>query len=61
MKPPCQYCPDRFIACHDTCARYQEYKEFRQRISDARAKSNLITDYYSDLSKRVEKIRRQHA
>lgn len=28
MKSPCINCPDRFPACHDTCAKYMEWRSW---------------------------------
>lgn len=31
--PPCpRICPDRKPACHDSCAKYQEYKKKREEL-----------------------------
>lgn len=27
---PCKNCPDRHLACHDECKKYQEYKEHNE-------------------------------
>lgn len=34
VRSPCQNCPDRHEACHDTCERFLEY---RQKIEQAKA------------------------
>lgn len=60
MKPPCKNCPDRSTACHDTCERYQAYKEHRQGISEARAKQNFLRNYFTDAMNKSERIKRLH-
>lgn len=39
VRSPCQNCPDRHEACHDSCERYAEYKrkvaEAKQNRRDA--------------------------
>lgn len=40
VKPPCGTCTERFLACHDTCPKYKEYKaeilRYKQYIKDVR-------------------------
>lgn len=37
MKAPCKDCPDRHLACHDHCERYQAFKEWNdKRLDDQR-------------------------
>lgn len=44
--PPCQGCPDRFVGCHATCERYQQYakarKAERERNSATREYENFM-------------------
>lgn len=62
MKAPCFKCPERHIGCHSDCTRgYKEFKEYRQRISNARQKALYINDYFTDAVNKSVKLRRQHA
>ena len=27
-KPPCKDCEDRYLACHDKCEKYKEWKDY---------------------------------
>lgn len=45
MNAPCKDCPDRHIACHDHCQKYQEWKKaFRE------AKERSAREHYSPYS-----------
>lgn len=35
MIAPCKSCTERYVACHDTCEKYQEWREENIRIKSA--------------------------
>jgi hypothetical protein len=43
--PPCKDCPERHIACHDTCERYKEWK--RQIDEQKKAKKEYDLSRYN--------------
>lgn len=42
MRCPCQGCTDRHEACHGSCPRYGEWKEFKAREKAAREDERQI-------------------
>ena len=39
MNPPCKDCGDRTLGCHDGCARYAEFKAWREEIREQRRRA----------------------
>ena len=37
-KPPCKGCTGRFIACHDKCEKYKEWKSNLEKVNAERKK-----------------------
>ena len=38
--PPCKDCKERYIACHDSCDRYKEWKQRLEKVNEERKKYN---------------------
>lgn len=45
---PCQNCPDRRTACHDTCEKYLKVKHARDEKKEAIRKDNAVIGYIVD-------------
>ena len=59
MVAPCKGCPDRVLGCHTLCAKYHDYRRYKEREYGMRA------DYYDAQCPTIGHIRsaikRQHA
>lgn len=57
--PPCYNCEKRYLACHDYCDKYQEFRLNRNRLLEEQRKRNYLEyDYYNykrDAIKRMSK------
>lgn len=51
----CKNCEDRHLGCHSTCKDYLRMQKEQDRIREERAKDSIVTDYFSDRARRVEK------
>lgn len=57
---PCLDCSDRQLGCHATCERYMAFKnqsdEFKQLVSDIKAKEDLAISYeVNDMRKKKKR------
>lgn len=57
--PPCYNCEKRYLGCHDSCDKYQEFRENRNHLLNEQRKRNYLKyDYYyykRDVFKRTSK------
>lgn len=44
IMPPCLGCPDRALACHDSCERFKEWKAAVDAIKEKRRKAKHEED-----------------
>lgn len=42
---PCQDCKDRKLLCHDSCEKYQAYKDEREAYCKARSTHRVVLSY----------------
>lgn len=54
MRCPCRGCEERYEACHDHCARYQEWAQARREIYAERAMAVRLA---KDTGARARRIR----
>lgn len=59
IRPPCKDCPNRVLGCHDTCPKFQAYKEQRQRIYEDRLKTVEAKEAQWQVGKRIAKMHEQ--
>lgn len=55
---PCLGCPDRHTACHDTCEKYQAYRQGREELYEQRVKGIEIAAYIKG-RREIQKRRRK--
>lgn len=53
MKSPCISCPDRFPACHDTCAKFFSWKSW-DKLRKTRPDDGGATEFS------VKNVRKRH-
>lgn len=56
MTPPCLYCMDRKISCHDKCKRYQEYKSERDKLKITKKEMDF-NNYMYDAITRMQSVK----
>ena len=56
-RAPCKDCPDRFPACHDSCPRFKEYREYIDARNKAKAEEHAIYETMMEGMARVKKRR----
>lgn len=57
---PCKGCEDRDPGCHDKCERFQQWREKRNEIAEARRKYMESFNTMSDASKKYLAKRQKH-
>lgn len=57
MKAPCKDCPDRCMACHDNCPKYQAFVAEKHRISEIKRQLHHEEEYEIKKHARLRKIR----
>lgn len=55
MKYPCQNCPKRSAACHDTCPDYQKVKKANETAAARKRADNEFNDYVKGAKWRTKK------
>lgn len=60
---PCKDCTERYLACHDKCDKYKEYRQRydaeQARIKKEKALKTIINNLNYGSSKRKEKLPEQ--
>lgn len=47
---PCKNCEEKYIACHDHCKKFKEYKAMREKENEERRKYNFESAIFSRIT-----------
>lgn len=50
VQSPCKGCPDRHIACHDSCEKYAEYKKRHYAEKDRMQREDMLKNAIENLN-----------
>lgn len=57
VNAPCRDCPDRYLACHDHCPKYQAFRAERERLYAEKQISSNIYEVFKD--SKIRKMRKE--